>query len=133
LNPLAERTCFSQVADPAYKEWVVKYKADHALFDDDFANAWFTPGRKRYGVQGAHYLEPPGPLLTHLHAVCMSYSECLPTRLNPLAKRPCFSFPLLHLSFFYYAEGCMATYMRDHIIGHFPLAERICFFFPGSS
>jgi hypothetical protein len=37
-------------------------------------------------------LEPPGPLLepplpTHLHTVCMAYSEDLPTRLNPLAER----------------------------------------------
>ena len=37
------------------------------------------------------FLEPPGPLLTHLHAVCIAYSECLPTRLNPLAERTCFS------------------------------------------
>ena len=37
------------------------------------------------------FLEPPGPLLTHLHAVYMAYSECLPTRLNPLAERTCFS------------------------------------------
>jgi hypothetical protein len=39
-------------------------------------------------------LEPPGPLLTHLHTVCMAYSECLRTRLNPLAERSqrtCFS------------------------------------------
>jgi hypothetical protein len=37
-------------------------------------------------------LEPPaGPLLTHLHTVYMAYSERLPTRLNPLAKRTCFS------------------------------------------
>jgi hypothetical protein len=36
-------------------------------------------------------LEPPGPLLTHLHTVCMAYSGCLPTRLNPLAERTCFS------------------------------------------
>ena len=35
-------------------------------------------------------LEPPGPLLTHLHTVYMVYSECLPTRLNPLAERTCF-------------------------------------------
>ena len=35
-------------------------------------------------------LEPPGPLLTHLHTVYMAYSECLPTRLNPLAERTCF-------------------------------------------
>jgi hypothetical protein len=36
-------------------------------------------------------LEPPGPLLTHLHTVHMAYSERLPTRLNPLAERTCFS------------------------------------------
>ena len=36
-------------------------------------------------------LEPPGPLLTHLHTVYMDYSECLPTRLNPLAERTCLS------------------------------------------
>ena len=36
-------------------------------------------------------LESPGPLLTHLHTVYMAYSECLPTRLNPLAERTCFS------------------------------------------
>ena len=37
------------------------------------------------------FLEPPGPLLTHLHTVYMAYSERLPTRLNPLAERTCFS------------------------------------------
>ena len=37
------------------------------------------------------FLEPPGPLLTHLHTVLMACSECLPTRLNPLAERTCFS------------------------------------------
>ena len=36
-------------------------------------------------------LEPPGPLLTHLRTVCMAHSECLPTCLNPLAERTCFS------------------------------------------
>ena len=36
-------------------------------------------------------LEPPGPLLTHLHNVYMAYSERLPTRLNPPAERTCFS------------------------------------------
>ena len=54
-------------------------------------------GRNRQGVQGAHlnplglFLEPPGPLLTRLHTVYMAYSECLPTRLSPLAERNCFS------------------------------------------
>jgi hypothetical protein len=41
------------------------------------------------GVQGP-LLEPPGPLLAHLHTVYMAYSECLLTRLNPLAERACF-------------------------------------------
>ena len=36
------------------------------------------------------FLEPPGPLLTHLHTVYMAYSECLSTRLDPLAERTCF-------------------------------------------
>jgi hypothetical protein len=36
-------------------------------------------------------LEPPGPLLTHLHTVYMAYFECLPTGLTPLAERTCFS------------------------------------------
>ena len=36
-------------------------------------------------------LETPGPLLTHLHTIYIGYSECLPTRLNPLAERTCFS------------------------------------------
>ena len=36
-------------------------------------------------------LDPPGPLLTQLHTVYMAYSERLPTRLNPLAERACFS------------------------------------------
>jgi hypothetical protein len=31
-------------------------------------------------------LEPPGLLLTHLHTVYMACSECLRTRLNPLAE-----------------------------------------------
>jgi hypothetical protein len=50
----------------------------------------YDPGRNRWGVQGAHlnplglFLEPPGPLLTHLHG---SYKD----RLSPLAERTCFS------------------------------------------
>jgi hypothetical protein len=31
-------------------------------------------------------LEPPGPLLMHLHTVYMECSECPPTLLNPLAE-----------------------------------------------
>jgi hypothetical protein len=37
---------------------------------------------KEIGGSGGS-LEPPGSLLTHLHAVYMVYSECLPSRLNP--------------------------------------------------
>jgi hypothetical protein len=36
-------------------------------------------------------LETRGPLLTHFHTVYIAYSERLPTRLNPLAERTCFS------------------------------------------
>jgi hypothetical protein len=39
----------------------------------------------------APLLDPPGPLLMHRHTVCIAYFECLPTRLNPLAERACFS------------------------------------------
>ena len=46
--------------------------------------------KKEIGGSGGS-LGPPVPLLTHLHTVCMGYSECLPTRLNPLAERACFS------------------------------------------
>ena len=35
------------------------------------------------------FLDPPAPLLTHLHTVYMAYSECLPTRLSPLADGTC--------------------------------------------
>ena len=49
-------------------------------------------GSNRSGVQGVQgaQIEPPGPLLTHLHTVYMACSEFLPTRLNPLAERTCF-------------------------------------------
>ena len=37
-------------------------------------------------------MNPPGPLLyTHFHTVYIAYSDCLPTCLNPLAERTCFS------------------------------------------
>ena len=51
----------------------------------------------REGVQGGHlnplsvFLNPHGLLLTHLHTVCVEYSDRLPTLLNPLAERTCFS------------------------------------------
>ena len=47
-------------------------------------------GEKEIGGSGGS-LEPPGPLFTHLHTVYMGCSERLPTRLNPLAERACFS------------------------------------------
>ena len=37
------------------------------------------------------FLNPFGLVLTHLHTVYMVCSECLPTRLNPLVERTCFS------------------------------------------
>jgi hypothetical protein len=37
------------------------------------------------------FLNPRGPLLTHLHTVYIAYSECLPTPLTPPAERTCFS------------------------------------------
>jgi hypothetical protein len=48
-----------------------------------------SQGERHRGFRGS--LEPPGPLLTHLHTVYMAYSECLPTRLTALAERTCFS------------------------------------------
>jgi hypothetical protein len=44
---------------------------------------------KQIGVSGGS-VEPPGPLLPHLHTVYMAYSGCHPTHLNPLAERTCF-------------------------------------------
>ena len=52
----------------------------------------YAPGRKGWGVQGAH-LNPLG-LFLRTSTPCiwvMAYSECRPTRLNPLAERTCFS------------------------------------------
>ena len=37
------------------------------------------------------FLEPPGPLLTHLPTLYLASSKCLSARLNPLAERTCFS------------------------------------------
>jgi hypothetical protein len=42
---------------------------------------------KEIGGSGGS-LEPPGPILTHLHTVYMSYSECLPNCLNPWLRGP---------------------------------------------
>jgi hypothetical protein len=51
-----------------------------------------APGGNIHGGSGGP-VKLPGPLLTHPHTVYMAYSECLPTRVNPLAERACFSFP----------------------------------------
>lgn len=40
----------AMIADPKYKEWAQKYHEDHALFDGDFADAWF----KLMHRSGAH-------------------------------------------------------------------------------
>ena len=48
-----------------------------------------TDRGQRDGSGGS--LEPPGPLLTHVHTVYTAYSEHLPTRVNPLAERTSFS------------------------------------------
>jgi hypothetical protein len=53
-------------------------------------NGMVTHGEKETGGSGGS-LEPPAPLPTHLHAVHMAYSECLSTRLSPLAERTRFS------------------------------------------
>ena len=36
-------------------------------------------------------MNPLGPLLTQLRTVCMAYSDCLPTLVDPLAERARFS------------------------------------------
>jgi hypothetical protein len=46
---------------------------------------WCAPEKQIRGSGGS--LEPPGPLPTHLYTVYVECSECLPTRLNPLAER----------------------------------------------
>jgi hypothetical protein len=71
--------CFSKVTIGYYPRWTSARRR----------TPW-SSGRNRWGVQGGS-LGPPGPLLTHLHTVYMAYSERLPTRLNPLAERACFS------------------------------------------
>ena len=54
------------------------------------------------------FLEPPWPLLTHLHTVCMAYSERHPTRLNPPAERTCSSqAPKLAVVLFVHGGGFM--------------------------
>ena len=59
-------------------------------------NRWLQSERyaslreKQIGGPGGS-LEPHGPLPMHLHTVFMTYSECLPTILTPLAERTCFS------------------------------------------
>jgi hypothetical protein len=55
------------------------------------ARVWGVSAREQQIGGSGGSLEPPGLLLTHLHTVYMAYSERLPTRLNPLAERTCFS------------------------------------------
>jgi hypothetical protein len=56
-----------------------------------------TREQQTWGFRGVHlnplglFLDPPGPLLTHLHTVYIAYSDCLSMRLNPLAERTRFS------------------------------------------
>jgi hypothetical protein len=50
---------------------------------------WRAGMKERGGSGGS--LEPCGPLPMHLHTVYMAYSGCLPTLLNTLAARTCFS------------------------------------------
>jgi hypothetical protein len=55
---------------------------NQVLEDDGFEKmpkqiAAYVSGRNRCGGSGGS-LEPPGPLLAHLHTVYMAYSECLP-------------------------------------------------------
>ena len=75
------------------------------------------------GVQGAHlnplglFLEPPGPLLTHLHTVHMAYSECLPTRLNPLAESTCFSQVWIPVTPSTEENGCLLVAPGSHLQG----------------
>ena len=56
---------------------------------------WFAAGRNRYGVRALRGLTlTPWAFIflrTSTPGVCIAYSECLPTRLNPLAERTCFS------------------------------------------
>jgi hypothetical protein len=48
-------------------------------------------GERVRGGSRALTCTPSGSLPMHLHTVYMAYSECFPTRLNPLAERTCFS------------------------------------------
>ena len=63
---------------------------------DTHTMRWLDTGRNRSGESGGS-LEPPRPLLTHLHTVYIAYSKCLPTRLNPPAERTCFSQARCHM------------------------------------
>jgi hypothetical protein len=94
----AER-CTERCTEGCVRDQGTPPAADAAPAAADAADApkWtFGAGSNRSGVQGAHLnphgplFEPPGPLLTHLHTVCMACSECLPTGLNPLAERTLF-------------------------------------------
>jgi hypothetical protein len=83
-----------------YSEMVeVSDEAGHSSVD--FAAVVVHDMEKQIGGSGGSLeppvplLEPPGPLLTHLHTVYTAYSECLPTRLNPWLRGPS-CFPQVH-------------------------------------
>jgi len=61
-----------------------------AAMHESLTVALFAAGRNVCGVQGVH-LKLPGPLPMHLHTAYVEYYECLPTLLDPLAERTCFS------------------------------------------
>jgi hypothetical protein len=87
FSNLPPRDAFQQATPIVYK---------CLLYGHNGFGGWMFVGtnvlirEKQIGGSGGS-LEPPGSLLTHLHTVHMAYSDCLPTRLNPLAERTCFS------------------------------------------
>jgi hypothetical protein len=78
---------------------------EEELIEEEAAVLVVLLREKQIGGSSGGSLEPPGPLLTHLHTIYIAYSERLPTRLNPLAERTCFLQVLLALLV---AGGCTA-------------------------
>jgi hypothetical protein len=60
----------------------------------------------------------------HLHTVYMAYSECLPTLLNPLAEKTCFSQVLWPRA---NERGAMLTLAVGYTLGFSRLALEIIF------
>ena len=60
------------------------------------------------------FLGPSGHLLTHLHTVYVAYYECIPTYLNPLAERTCFS---------QVDNGCLNLLKGSHVLGRLEHAD----------